>query len=434
MKNIEDKVIKTEKISWKNFEFLQKATFKDINKDQFQKLKTSIIKNDFIETFKVWQNGKAIYCLDGFHRCKALESLEQDGYTVPQQMSATFVQCKNKEDAAKKVLIYSSQYASVTDEGLYEFSHDYNINFDDIKLEIDIPKLDLDKYEAGYVHDGEYNEEEDIVPEPPKEPVAKLGDLYLLGGRHRLLCGDATNSEDVARLMDGKKADMVFTSPPYNLGVSARLSGNSAISIKGNVYEGYNDTQSENDWLDLMIRFTEVALSFSQYVFVNVQTLAGNRTALPRYWSKFAEYYSDLAIWDKQHAPPAAAERVMNSRFEMIFIFTKDNPNRAIRTAPKFRGTLDNVYTAPPQRNNEASEVHGATFPVHLPLHFISHFTHKDDSILDMFGGSGTTLIACEQTNRICYMMEIEPMYTDVIIERYKNLTGKEVELIDRDE
>ena len=150
MKTIEDKVIKTEKVDWRSFKFLQKSSFKDINKDQFQKLKTSIINNDFVETFKVWENGKGVYCLDGFHRCKALESLKEDGYAIPDTFTASFIQCKNKKDAAKKVLIDSSIYASVTDEGLYEFSHDFGIDFEAIKMEVDLPNLDLEKYGEGY--------------------------------------------------------------------------------------------------------------------------------------------------------------------------------------------------------------------------------------------------------------------------------------------
>lgn len=152
-KQIEDKIIKTGKVNWRRFEFLQKESFKEISKKQMDKLKASILNNDFIESFKVYEADGKVYCLDGYHRCLALSELAAEGYQVPDEFTANFIQCKDMKDAAKKVLVYSSIYASVTDEGLYEFSHDFNLNFDEIKFEIDMPKLDLERYESGYVKD-----------------------------------------------------------------------------------------------------------------------------------------------------------------------------------------------------------------------------------------------------------------------------------------
>ena len=150
---IEDKIIRTGKVNWRRFEFLQKESFKEITKKQMDKLKASILNNDFIETFKVWQNDGKVYCLDGYHRCLALSELAAEGYQVPEEFTANFIQCKDMKDAAKKVLVYSSIYASVTDEGLYEFSHDFNIDFESVKCEIDLPNLNLNMYESGYVKD-----------------------------------------------------------------------------------------------------------------------------------------------------------------------------------------------------------------------------------------------------------------------------------------
>ncbi|KAB2819050.1 MAG: hypothetical protein F9K51_08800, partial [Candidatus Dadabacteria bacterium] len=114
---IEDKIIRTGKVNWRRFEFLQKESFKEISKKQMDKLKASILSNDFIETFKCWQSEGKVYCLDGYHRCLALSELAAEGYQVPDEFTANFVQCKDMKDAAKKVLVYSSIYASVTDEG-----------------------------------------------------------------------------------------------------------------------------------------------------------------------------------------------------------------------------------------------------------------------------------------------------------------------------
>ena len=101
-KAIADGVLKTAPVKWQELEFLQSANFKDLTPEGFDKLKTSILQNDFCETFKVWENGKKIYCLDGFHRCKALESLKADGYAIPEEFQASFIKCKNKGTAPER--------------------------------------------------------------------------------------------------------------------------------------------------------------------------------------------------------------------------------------------------------------------------------------------------------------------------------------------
>ena len=149
-KPLENRIIKTELVEWRKFKFFQPDGFKDLSNTAFEKLKASIFANDFIETFIVWEN-KELYCLDGYHRCKVLEQLSAAGIRVPERLPGTFIRCKSKKDAARLVLIYSSIYARVTDEGLYEFLESNRIQFDDIKLEIDIPSINLAEFEKGYV-------------------------------------------------------------------------------------------------------------------------------------------------------------------------------------------------------------------------------------------------------------------------------------------
>lgn len=266
----------------------------------------------------------------------------------------------------------------------------------------------------------------DDVPEVDEKAPATVqrGEVWLLGN-HRLMCGDSTSEEDVARLMGGMKADMCFTSPPYNAGVSAKLSGNT--SIGDNLYQGeYDDNNSAEDYFFFLRDTTQNALRHSRYVFWNIQFLAGNRTVIPEWWYTFKKRICDVAVWDKGHAQPAAALRVLNSVFEFIFVLTSDDdPCRAIRIAPEFRGTIDNIFRIPPQRNNEYASIHAATFPVVLPETFVGQFCPEGGSVLDLFSGTGTTLIACENTGRRCYGMEISPHYCDVIIKRWEDFTGK---------
>lgn len=268
----------------------------------------------------------------------------------------------------------------------------------------------------------EYAKRDPVDAEPQIDRAAELnekwqvvtGDLWQIGG-HRLLCGDSTKREDVERVMGGEKADMCFTSPPYNAGISAQLSGNT--SIDDNLYrDEYDDNKTQTDYFDLLVGFTNNALEYSKYVFVNIQVLSGNKKAFIDYWSNFSDKFCDVAIWDKCHAAPALAQRVMDSRFEFVLVFG-GNGSRAIGTRD-FRGMVHNVYSGNPQRHNDNASVRAATFPIDFPEYFINNFTNKDEIVLDPFLGTGTTMVACENLHRKCRGIEISPNYCAVILER----------------
>jgi len=245
-----------------------------------------------------------------------------------------------------------------------------------------------------------------------------LGDLFEIG-EHRLLCGDSTDSEQVAKLMNGQKANLSFTSPPYNAGKSEMLSGNTHTT--DNKYNEYNDNQKQSDYLDLLVGFTNNALLFSDYLICNIQSLAGNKIALIEYLNKYKNNFIDVAIWDKGHGAPAMAENVLTSAWEyMFFISSKENASRAIPNA-NFRGTVPNIYRGAPNRNNEFSNVHAATFPIDLP-EWALQFTKEKNIVLDQFLGTGTTMVASHQLKRKCYGMELDPKYCQVIIDRMKKL------------
>ncbi len=256
------------------------------------------------------------------------------------------------------------------------------------------------------------------APEGGIETDIVIGDLFEIG-EHRLLCGDSTDSDSVAKLMDGKKANMAFTSPPYNAGKSEALSGNTHTT--DNKYNEYNDNQKQSDYLDLLCGFTNNAILNSEYLICNIQSLAGNKIALIEYLHEYRNNFIDVAIWDKGHGAPAMAENVMTSAWEyMFFISSKENASRAIPNA-NFRGTVPNIYRGTPNRNNEFSNVHAATFPIDLP-EWALKFTKENDIVLDQFLGTGTTMVAAHQLKRKCYGMELDPKYCQVIIDRMKKL------------
>ena len=268
--------------------------------------------------------------------------------------------------------------------------------------------------------------DEDAVPEVPVAPVTKPGDVWVMGN-HRLMCGDSTSIDAVELLMDGQKADLCFTSPPYNAGDSEKLSGNTHTT--DNKYGMYKDNKNQNDYLILLNEFCSSWLLFCHCVCVNIQQLAGNKLAFVDWLKDQRDRLIDIAIWDKGHGAPQMAKNVMSNRFEyLIFLSSEQMPSRAIPCSD-FQGTVQNVYIAPPQRANEFSSVHAATFPIHLPEWAIQTFTKQKSVIADAFGGTGTTLIACEKTGRTSRLMEIDPKYCDVIVKRWQDFTGKQATL-----
>ena len=316
-----------------------------------------------------------------------------------------------------------------------------NAGWDDEMLRLEIAELDAMEFDvdllgfdadelSGFLDSEEQTTEgltdPDDVPEVPVEPVTKPGDIWILGN-HRLMCGDSTSIDAVEKLMNGERASFCFTSPPYNAGDSEKLSGNTHTD--DNKYGLYQDNKLQDEYLDLLNEFCSTWISVSDCLCVNIQQLAGNKIAFIDWLASVKQNYVDMAIWDKGHGAPQMARNVMSNRFEyLVFLSPSNNPSRAIPCAD-FQGTVQNVYSAPPQRNNEFSSIHAATFPIHLPEWAVVTFTKKKSIVSDAFGGTGTTLIACEKTNRHARLMELDPKYCDVIIKRWQDFTGKQATL-----
>jgi site-specific DNA-methyltransferase (adenine-specific) len=264
-------------------------------------------------------------------------------------------------------------------------------------------------------------QEDDFDPDKPVETVCKKGDIWKLGN-HRLMCGDSTDAGSVALLMDGEKADITFTSPPYNAGFGKCITKDNGRSKYTN---GSDDDLPQSEYREFLQKSINNALDSSEFSFSNIQMLANNKTAFVDILHDNVKNLADIIVWDKQRAQPQLAERVLNSVVEFVLCFSGKG-TRAIGVK-KFHGTLENIIHIPPKRNEFSAE-HNAVFPIDLPTHFINNFSEK--SVLDLFGGSGTTLIAAEQLNRKCYMMELDPHYCDVIIARWEKLTNQKAERI----
>ena len=265
--------------------------------------------------------------------------------------------------------------------------------------------------------------DEDAVPEEPETPVTVEGDVWVLGN-HRLMCGDATSVDAVERLMDGNKADLCFTSPPYALGKSVSLSGNRSMAASGSAYDGHDDDPAQ--WAEMMNEWWAASFgAVDDLWLVNVQPLAGNKRDLIRWVNDRVDRLIDIVTWDKGHAAPQMAAGVMASRYEWIVCLGHEGSSRAMPKS-SWQGTVQSVYQAPPQRANDYSDQHAATMPVHLPEWVLQTLCDQAKSVYDPFCGTGTTLIAAQTSNSKCFALEISPSYCDVTIQRWQDFTGQQ--------
>ena len=365
------------------------------------KIKLSILKYGFSFPFFVWKNEGKNYILDGHGRFLTLCKMQKDGYLIP---DLPIVEVK--AEAKQKLLRLNSQYGKMTKESVLEFAEDIDLNFEEIALPDTVIEFSDQSEEEPQETQGD-----DDIPDVMKEPVSKRGEMYELGNSI-LMCGDSTNAEDVARLMGGLKADIAFTSPPYNV-------GNSTVAIpagKKSKYDGENiDNKSVEDYRKFLNDYLALTLEHCEYSFMNIQSLCNNKIALIECLYDNKDFFADTIIWDKINGQPAMGKNILNSVFEYVHIFSKKG-NRAIGTK-EFRGTLNNIIHISKQTKNEFAKEHNATFPVEFAEFFIKNFSEK--LVYEPFGGTGTTLIACEKYNRSCRCMELSEKYCDVIRKRY---------------
>lgn len=252
------------------------------------------------------------------------------------------------------------------------------------------------------------------------ETDIEVGQLFQLG-RHRVICGDCTSSDIRDKLMGGEVSSVLFTSPPYNLGIGIE----EVKAGKTSKYKEDEDVADQRQYAELLGNALGMWLPACCYAFFNIQLVAGNKLAIIEWLHAYRNNFADLIVWDKGHAPPSMTENVMDSRFELIAIFKEEQPaNRKIGTK-KFRGVVPNVYSAPSQRNNEFSGIHNATFPIHLPTYILTTFTNVGDSVIDPFLGTGTTMLAAEEQGRTCYGVELMPEYAEIAIQRWEKTTGQ---------
>lgn len=259
--------------------------------------------------------------------------------------------------------------------------------------------------------------DEDAVPDVPEEPKTKLGDIYQLGN-HRLMCGDSTSIDDGEKLMGGLLADLVFTDPPYNVAYSGRGANNLGI-IK-------NDDMSDNDFeqfcRDIFSTYNAIMKPLACIYVCHPDSASAPKIAFEK---TFAEQFkkSSTIIWMKQSAGMGWQD--YRAQHEPILYGWKEGKGSHFNAGDRTKTSIWKIG-----RDAQSSYVHPTQKPVCLPEEAIMNSSKGSDCVVDLFGGSGSTLIACEKTGRVNRTMELDPKYCDVIIKRWEDFTGKKAVLL----
>ena len=276
---------------------------------------------------------------------------------------------------------------------------------------------------------------DDVEPDEDAPSSVKTGQIWMLG-RHRLMCGDSTDASAVSRLMNGHRADICFTSPPYNAGTFQVGTSSGEMYVKknrGSMYDGYSDDLSDSDYCDFLCKSLDAALAVSDDVLFNIGFTSGAIRGTAEFIGRNAKRFGGAIIWKKTAAfPPFFPSQfgIMANVCEPIYVFNAEG-TRKLHHPQWGQGdySVNLIETKNASTSNDYAGSHEATFPVELPAEALSRFC--GGSVLDVFGGTGTTMIAAEQLGKTCYMMELDPRYCDIIIDRWERLTGKTAVRVD---
>jgi DNA modification methylase len=346
---------------------------------QIKQVAESIKRFGFVQPLVVDKNNEIVIGHARFEAAKLLGLIDVPAISVE----------KLTDDEVKALRL--------ADNKLNESAWDLNLAIEDLKG-LDSELFDLTGFDKDLLI--EPDEKDDLVPENAP-PVCKLGDLWQLG-KHRLLCGDSTSKEAVERLMGGVLADMVFTDPPYGVNYEGKTKDKLKIQ---------NDITTEV-FKNVLPNYV---LSVKNGASLYVCCPAGNK--FKDFFIPFEElcHLSSTIIWVKNSLVMGHGD--YHYRHEPILYGWVKNGTH------QFYGDRTNTTVWEIDRPT-ASKLHPTMKPIALIDKAIMNSSKSDDIVLDLFGGSGSTLIACEKTNRTCYMMELSETYCDVIIKRWEDYAG----------
>ncbi len=390
-----------------------------ITEKELDNLKKSIHKCGYLEL--IVYNKRTDRIISGHQRLKALKELDV------KEVEVIEVDLDEKDEKALNIAMnkisgdwdFPKLEVLLSDlklEGLLDLTGFSELELKDLdklvkKLENDNLEAEEDDFDESQVSENKYN--------------VKRGDIYLLG-KHKIMCGDSTNKEDVDKLMNGNKFRLCFTSPPYNMNAG--------------MYKNYEDNYKSEEYINFNLNvINNIKRYLEGYIFWNISYNKNSRWEFLDIANKIRKEcklnFLELIVWNKKVAMPITSNQMLTRQYEDIFVYSDENYTdyellylgtnlKKVVFDKQVKKGITNYWEIVVGKTQ--LEEHKACFPVKLPGRAISLVTEQNSNVFDPFLGSGSTLIACEQLNRICSGMELDEHYCSVIIERYIKLKGNQ--------
>lgn len=395
--------------------------FKIHDPDKLSKLQMLIISRGFKYSFKVWKDPEGkLWIIDAHQRRKALLALRKYGFNIP-EIPYEEIQAADKREAVEEIAAYNSEFAAKNpDTVLFQ---KYNIGSEDLEkynlgFEIKEPTFSMTSSEKLFATESDsidIREDDTDIDVKEDNIFVKPGDIFIMG-QNRLMCGDCRQKKDVTALMDGRKADMILTDPPYN--VEYEGGTDDKLTIQNDSMENDLFLRFLKSVFDTMAMILKTGGSF--YVFHADSEGENFRRAIRESGLKIAQ----CCIWVKdslvmgrqdyqwQHEPCLYGWKPGSAHFW--------NSDRKQTTVWKFD-------------KPRASRLHPTMKPVALMAYPICNSSKRGDIIVDLFSGSGSTIMACQQTDRVGYAMEIDPKYVEVSVRRFRAMFPQQPITLERD-
>ncbi|MBF0607432.1 MAG: DNA modification methylase [Magnetococcales bacterium] len=368
------------------------GNLKTLSESNLKKLKASILKYGWVAPVFIW-NDKQI--IDGHGRLIALQSLLEEGYTIS-DLPVVDIQAKTEKQAAEILLSINSQYNTMTNDGLTEFCNQFGLDFNHLSFAYELPTIDYNQVIPDNVKVNNVGQE-DVVPDTEDstvEVIIQHGDVYDLG-LHRIMCGDSRDVSLRELLLNGKDIGLILTDPPYGINIVGK-DGKVGGGIKKAPSTKHKPVIGDDKHFDPAHLLSYVCKKILFGANYYIEHLLSSPCWL---------------VWVKNNGETDFAD------CELAWT-DFDKP------AKVYEHTWNGMVRSGNHKNEGATRIHPTQKPVGLLAAILDDFSSKGDIVADFYLGSGSTLIACEKTGRICYGMEIDPEYVDMIITRWCNYTN----------
>lgn len=404
------------RVDWADLKPLQK-NLKSLDEKNYKKLRRGLEDKGQRFPLRVWQKGGERYIIGGHQTHFTIGKMLEDGWQVP-ALEVTFVDAKDKKEALRMVLLDVAQFGKVDRDGLYELmSTDLDMGIDELSEGFSLPDFDMGKFHREFFDTKTpETDADDLVPNVPENAYVKRGDVFILG-KHRLMCGDATDASDVKVLMGQEKASVWLSDPPYGI-------NHTDVAQEKGQAKGYSPIL--NDELQ------DEALK--EFIYKSIST------SLPFMKNGFAFYMwhaMKMQAYFSQAAAAAAAAGILFHRqiiwVKPQFVFGRGQYHWRHELClmgwlqgnePPFYGERNQSTVWEIGREND--KIHPTQKPVAIWEPAILNHTKPGEVIYEPFSGSGSNLIACEKNSRRCFGLELEPKYCAVILSRWAQFTGND--------